>query len=402
MKPVDLKKWSGSRTASRVVEASKRTGEAARDSTARTASRVVEASKRTGEAVRDSTARTTNRVVEASKRTGEAARDGTARTASRVVEASKRTGEAARDSTTKLAKSARERTADLSNLSQGALASALSIDLNSALASLANGPATIYDKAMDARYLATSIGGGNHRLFDGGHTLSGAFEAARNASADDSIVQEALGYMQGLFRDVTTPKGLPLANWDKATYDQVSGFLKSQFGVPPNWFYDLNSFDAAEVLGATIGVLAAALNWSRADAEQFGRLAGGMGLATVLSANPLLLIVTVVALAKTFIEATAEGRLGNAVDGLARGTVTSGASLGAVALTSLAGGPAGLALLVSLVTGLVACKLVSKVSVADVACTVAGQATRVARAGIDRARTGANDIASTAKPVPPR
>ena len=32
-----------------------------------------------------------------------------------------------------------------------------------------NGIDGLYDKAMDAEYLKTNIGGGNHRLFDGGH-----------------------------------------------------------------------------------------------------------------------------------------------------------------------------------------------------------------------------------------
>ena len=127
------------------------------------------------------------------------------------------------------------------SVSQGVLASGLAVDLNAMLAKIAAGPATIYDKAMDAEYLATSIGGGNHRMFDGGHTLAGAFEAVRGASAEDTVLQEAFGYMQGLFRDLMTPMGLPLANWDKGTYDQVSGYLQSQFSIPKGWFYDIMS-----------------------------------------------------------------------------------------------------------------------------------------------------------------
>ena len=124
---------------------------------------------------------------------------------------------------------------------QGLLVSELSRDLNGLLANAVKGSATLYDKAMDAQYLATHIGGGNHRLFDAGHTVVGAFEAVRKASPDDTIVEEALGYLQAMFRDMTTPKGLPLANWDKASYDQVAEFLKSTFGIPKEWFYDLNS-----------------------------------------------------------------------------------------------------------------------------------------------------------------
>ena len=35
----------------------------------------------------------------------------------------------------------------------------------------------MYDKAMDAAYNATRIGGGNHRLFDGGHTSWARFKS---------------------------------------------------------------------------------------------------------------------------------------------------------------------------------------------------------------------------------
>ena len=153
------------------------------------------------------------------------------------------------DSTTTVSqkawKSASASAAGLISATQGTLASTISADLDSMLAGLAKGPATIYDKAMDAEYLASSIGGGNHRLFDGGHTIAGAFEAVRGASTADSLLQEGLGFVQGMFRDLTTPKGLPLANWDKATYDQVASFMESQFRIDRDWFYDLNSYTSA-------------------------------------------------------------------------------------------------------------------------------------------------------------
>ncbi len=98
----------------------------------------------------------------------------------------------------------------LSATAQGLLASSLADDLNGLLQSIVKGTPTIYDKAMDAEYIATSIGGGLHRLFDGGHTIYGAFKAAHGASTEDSLLQEFFGSILGLFRDVTTPGGLPL------------------------------------------------------------------------------------------------------------------------------------------------------------------------------------------------
>ncbi len=273
----------------------------------------------------------------------------------------------------------RKSAADLLSVSQGVLASELAVDLDAMLAKISAGPATIYDKAMDAEYLATSIGGGNHRMFDGGHTLAGAFEAVRGASAEDTILQEAFGYVQSLFRDLTTPMGLPLANWDKETYDQVSGYLQSQFSIPKGWFYDVNSFDAAEVLGAGVGVVAVFFCWNRAESEQFGRLAGGMGLSAALSANPLLLIVTIAALARAFQVARLEGRSGDAVDGLVRGAGSAATSLASVSGVAALGGPAGLGLLVGMIAGVLAAKAVSRVSVVEVGQLVAEQARASAR-----------------------
>ncbi len=92
--------------------------------------------------------------------------------------------------------------------------------------------AAAYDKAMDAEYLRTAIGGGNRRMFDGGHDLAGAWEAVRNTSPDDTFIEEALGYVEALFKDLTAPKGLPIASWDKSAYDQIANGLQSNFGIP--------------------------------------------------------------------------------------------------------------------------------------------------------------------------
>ena len=52
---------------------------------------------------------------------------------------------------------------------QGLLANA-ELSINSWLQSMVSGAPTIYDRAMDATYNSTHIGGGLHRMFDGGHT----------------------------------------------------------------------------------------------------------------------------------------------------------------------------------------------------------------------------------------
>ena len=231
---------------------------------------------------------------------------------------------------------------------------------------------------MDAEYIGTHVGGAYHRLFDGGHTITGAFNAARGASPDDNIIQEALGTVQGLLRDGSTPMGLPLANWDKGTYDQVAGVLESNFHIPKSWFYDLATYDTAELLGGTIGIVALAFSWNRADTESFARLVSSMGVPAAISANPLLLIVTVVALAKAFHKAHESGEYAEFVDGALKGGVGAGATLTAVSLVGTAGGPAGAALLVALTTGVLVHIATKNVSVVGISQSIAEQVTAAA------------------------
>ena len=252
-------------------------------------------------------------------------------------------------------------------LSQGLLATQLSKSLNELLHKMVDGRPNRFDKAMDAKYInpATKpeMAGNYHRLFDGGHTIKGAFDASRSASPNDNILEEALGTMRGLFRDGTTERGLPLATWDKDTFNSVAESLDSTFHIPKTWFYDLNTYDASEVLGATVGTISLLFNWKRAETETFGKLVGGTGLAGTLSANPLLLVITLVALARAFHKARQSGEYRELADGTFRGGLGTGATMGAIWIV---GGPAIIALLVGIVTGVAVNKLTGKVSIVQI------------------------------------
>ena len=262
----------------------------------------------------------------------------------------------------------------LLSTTQGLLASNLAGATNDLVQEMVKGVPTIYDKAMDARFIETGIGGANHRLFDGGHTIWGAFTAAREASPDDNIIQEALGTVQGLLRDVSTPKGLPLVTWDKETFDQIAGALESDYHIPKSWFTDLATYDVADLLGSTVGAVSLIFQWNSADTEAFTRLVGSMGLSATVGANPLLLIVSVVALGRAFHKAHLTGEYAALTDGLFKGGLSSGAALAAVGLVGVAGGPAGVGLLASLVAGILTQKVSQNVSFVEVGQVVARQA----------------------------
>ncbi|MCY3765125.1 MAG: hypothetical protein OXH06_06820 [Gemmatimonadetes bacterium] len=262
------------------------------------------------------------------------------------------------------------------------MASSLSKELNLLIGGMLKGGVTIYDKAMDSRFLdpllQPDLGGSYHRLFDGGHTISGAFSAARDALPDDTIIQETLGTLSGLLNDVTTIRGLPLANWNKETFDNVSGALESTFHIPREWFYDLNTYDSAELLAGTVGAVALIFNWNRADTETFAKMVGGMGLSAAFSANPLLLLLTLVALARSLQNTRQTGEYTEFVDGQFKGVTGAGSTLTAVGLVGVAGGPAGLALLAGLTAGILVNAATKNVSIVEVSQYAAAEAMALA------------------------
>ena len=301
---------------------------------------------------------------------------GASRTASDVTHATadrvKSGSKSAWDATTSIATT-------LMATTQGILSLRLAEGLNDLLQNMVKGTTSIYDGVMDAESLATQAGSAaRHRLFDGGHTILGAVRESGGASPEDAVVREGLGTVQGLLRDVTPIRGLPLANWDGATFERVAGALESGFHIPKSWFYDLSAYDAAELLGGAVGAVALTFSWSRAQTETFARLVGGMGLSATISANPLLLIVTVASMAKAFHKAHETGEYAELVDGHLRGGVGAGATLSAVALVGAASGPAGAALLAGLTAGILANRMARKVSVTQISRFLAGRTTAVA------------------------
>jgi len=243
-------------------------------------------------------------------------------------------------------------------ITMGVLASDFPLEIDRWLTSLLASPATIYDKAMDATYNATNVGGNLHRLFDGGHSLLGAIKEGHNASPDDSIIQEAVGTVSAIFHDFVTVRGIPFFTWDKDTFDSVKDMLESNFHIPKSWFNELNAITATELLTTSIGALALILNWNNEDREAFAKTIASTAIISVLSPNPILFVVTLAALAKSFTDARREGNYTEFVEGLAKGGVVTGAVIGTA---SVVGGPVYVGLLAGICTGVVANKVMNKV-----------------------------------------
>ena len=266
----------------------------------------------------------------------------------------------------------------VSSVAQGLVASDLATSINSMLAEAVKGAPTAYDKAMDAVYNATHIGGGKHRLYDGGHTVFGAAKASAEAAAEtgDSIVGQAKGLTLGLMRDGTSPAGLPVVTWSQETYAKVASGLE-RCGVSRKTFDDLITFDAAEAFGAMLASLALVFRWSAGDSKEFATILGSTSIAASFSLNPLLACVSLAALAKTYQEARKDGTSRKEI---ARATL-KGANATAVPMVAMnvviaAGGPASVAVLASLLAGMTAATIAQKNGARGAGLALAGRLSR--------------------------
>ena len=160
----------------------------------------------------------------------------------------------------------------------------------------------MYDKALDAVYNKTHIGGPNHRLFDGGHDPVGAWEAVRNASETDTFAQEVIGYVMGLWKDMTTVKGMPFITMDKSSFDKSAEWVSSTVpGADKNWYYDLLNYDAFEILTSALGSVGAIFFLKKGDKEKLSEILGSMGILSIITANPLMGIMVVFLTAYSFV-----------------------------------------------------------------------------------------------------
>lgn len=171
------------------------------------------------------------------------------------------------------------------------------IDLLRWTKELTESAATVYDKALDREYLRTYIGGGNHRLFDGGHDILSAWKRCEEVAREtgDNLFEQVSGYTTALWKDVTTVKGLPFITLDKDTYDiWVDKITSSIPGINKEYLYDLVNFDVMEVFSSTFSVVVCVFALKAQDKEKLSKILSSMGVISILSANPIMGILTII------------------------------------------------------------------------------------------------------------
>ena len=181
----------------------------------------------------------------------------------------------------------------------------------------------------------------------------------KTASPNDKLAQEVAGFIDAFLKDVSTVNGLPFFTVSRETYNDLANTLKQSLGIPKAWTADILSFNMAELFGTSLGVIALAMNWNKADRKQFADNAVSLGIAAGFSANPLLGIVALVALAKALEGDKNKVAYTDLLKGIGRGGIGTGVLLTA---STVIGGPAWIGMIVGLILAIYARKTLGDVS----------------------------------------
>ena len=220
-----------------------------------------------------------------------------------------------------------------------------------------------YDKMIDSNYINTHIGSWKHRLFDGSHTPHEMWDKVKNTFPNDSRLVELQAYFLSMMKDLQTPAGLPFLTVSKEGYDKTSSYLKNQFGIPANWYYDIQTVNLAEIFGTTLGALAVFFQWNKKDKEIFGEIASSLFISGMLGGNPLVIILSLVTLGRAYSLNKRKEGYNYLSTGLKKGGLTTSIFIGMMYLLSA---PILIELITAFIVVLIARKYFKKISFKEI------------------------------------
>ncbi len=185
----------------------------------------------------------------------------------------------------------------------------------------------VYTRAMDGDFAAGLKGGVGyidpeiHRLLEG-HTLPSAWRAISDALPDRSHAENFVGMVKALASDLTSMVGLPILTLSKESA-QAFGETAASIGIPRLWLNDALHYNALELFGSAIPVLALLLDWNTDDKERFARLAGSLGVTAVAGGSPIGALVCLVVLARSYTDARGSQSRLDWIEAIAHGGILS-------------------------------------------------------------------------------
>ena len=145
--------------------------------------------------------------------------------------------------------------------------------------------ATLASKAMDAEYLRTHIGGGWHRLYDGGHSLAGSWKAVSSSMPDLAALDQLGVWANEYWKDLITTRGMPILILDHA--DKVGEYFKH-----------LDCVNVAQVVGGELCGVSIYCNWN--DPAKLVASAAATECSGIVYANVVSPMVSLIALGRAY------------------------------------------------------------------------------------------------------
>lgn len=176
-----------------------------------------------------------------------------------------------------------------------------------------NQHATIASKAMDAEYLRSHFAGSWHRLYDGGHSLTGAWKAVSEALPDLGLHERLAVFANEYWKDLITTRGMPIITLDQAA--QVGEYLKH-----------FDSVNVAQLIGGEACCVSIYCNWN--DPAKLLASAAATDYGAIAFANVVAPVVSLIGLGRAYFllnkseRVDLENLIVPALKGLSRSSVT--------------------------------------------------------------------------------
>jgi hypothetical protein len=182
---------------------------------------------------------------------------------------------------------------------------------------------TVGSRAMDSEYLRTHIGGGWHRLYDGGHSLAGSWKAVSEALPDLSVLEQLGTWANEYWKDLVTTRGMPIVILDHA--EKVSEYFKH-----------LDSVNLAQAIGGELTGVSIYCNWN--DPARLTASAASNDCSGLVYANVVAPLVSLIALGRAYylLRQSEQDDLRDLIAPALRGLTRSGASV--LLITVIPGG----------------------------------------------------------------
>jgi hypothetical protein len=226
----------------------------------------------------------------------------------------------------------------------------------------------VYTKALDGSYVDGLRPGAEyvsplvHRLF-GGHTPAEAWELACQALPNDRFNEEFVGCFFALGSDFASVTGLPLTTFSQEGFAKFSEYLQG-LGLSQDWIIDALHQNAVELLAVALPSIGAVMAFSRKDQQQFARIVGSLGIAAIVSANPLAGLAMLIMAAVAFRRAKRADELSAAMKDAGQGAAIGGM---AIAVSTIVGGPAIVGIVAAIAASIAVRQAVTKIPVAELA-----------------------------------